>query len=503
MKRAIPLFFCVFSSCAAFSAPHLFAQDNSEASPNKIKRINVAGADTYQGILDWIPVSKKSAVAFARSKTTVPALKYNLISFTLSSHGKPSIPQQASEDEGLPYCASAVWLDGGTPESAAGVGRGLVFVLFSNYATISGDAPEIAFLRCAEFNEAGDILGGWKTLTILESEAGTYIAGYSLRAVRAGDRIGIAYSVQFWHWSSPYWGPVESMLFFTETDLDGTPLGDPTRLKIYKGGIKQSAKTFDVAWNGERWLVASSVSRKAIVNSQIATLLNEVVIHSLTTGENRTAMSRQLIAVKNPNLYAYDSLSFAQPALATAPAASHDFTYLLVDSLFASGDDPDSILNLGSIYTLYRIDWRGKKIGKPLELSLPPLSLTIDSVPGQSARYHDYASYLLSPPLDTASAQAGGFSPSQFLFSRAFSIWLANYEGGQLKYQYEQIFAFYSLEPESGAVELISEGHYSWIRVICQHPLIGWMRGSPVVINDAYTDVSPYKHDSYFSRFAQ
>ncbi len=442
-----------------------------------LKKIPPKGFQTYQGILDWTPVSSTQAIAFARNRFT-NVLDSNLRSFSLGKTGSTSSSRIIASDMGWARAAACLWIDNsGAASRQPSAPYGLLFVLFEN----SGTTTDSASVQVARFNSAGALTSEWKEIFTLTTSAGWYITDEALFASNRGGSIGVVPSLALGQSSSK--GGYDSRVYFLECNLqDGGLIGSVARLALPSDGKDVYGIGFSPLWNGSSWLVPVTASLYKPATGWLNVRENRALVYSVSGSPAHKAALKQIgkDAADSPH-------TFSELVLTPYPDSSTD-TLLFVRHRTLIPESRQRLDMFTYDYSIKRLNKHGGTL-KSLPVAIPVPAHKIIYDPDSKLQWEDDF---------WSSCVATG---QTLLLSQAHTVEFYAQSGGSNLY--EQAVGFYAINATTGEVELRAQAINLWSEVELFRPLLHEFPGSSIgVINCAYHTPSPYPWDNYLSLFA-
>jgi hypothetical protein len=447
-----------------------------------LKKLSPKGFGVFKGVLDWVPVSKTSAVAFAGNQ--VKGTDNNsLVSFKMSNSGVPSDAQTIATGKGKPWEAACVWLESGANGAGAGTPFGYVFVLFEVY--VSKPESETASVWMAKFDSRGKVVGDWKELLKVKTPAGRSINDEHLFAHSRGSSVAVVASLSH----DNRQGQRKALVYFLEIGgQQGALVGKPVLLPLPQNGDYLEATGYAPAWNGLCWLVPVAATlrkspgvweditgKKALVCTVGADTAHKAVAHDIasdmTTGWGPYG---DMWLTPYPNS-ASDHLLFLkkQKEVPEAQRKQDLFSYS---------------------FSLNKIDGTGNLL-KTQKIAVPALTHKLAYDPDATIEYpDDYWTPL--------TAKDG-----TLFISRAHTIndWKRSGSGRRdgSTDRYEQQYCFYTLNALTGAVALKAQSFTLENEAMVLQPVIkAFSSSSLAVVNTIWFYYGDYPRWSYFSKFA-
>ncbi len=463
----------VVSSLSGATVP-----ERATPAPYPLLRVTPGGFHAYQGVLAWTPSSATSGVAFAVDQ--INTTTWRLMSFRISSAGKPSGTLEFGAGRGWPMSATALWFgaDGRTVGAgSAAAAHGLIFAAFE-------DRDENFYVRSvsllvAKFDSSGRRVGGWRTLLIRKTPAGAdmvvppSIAGGGSSS--AAVVLGLSYEGHANH------NVIRSAATFIETDRDGVPIGTPVAIPFENNGRLLVAQPFKPFWNGRRWLVPVGGTLFRSPGSWKDITGNRALVYSISAGREHE-VEGSLVAEDTQDLWR----SYQNLWLAPWPGSSTD-TVLFLEQLKLLPPALQKYELFAAGFTLLRLDAYGTP-GKSVKAWIPAIShqLSYDSSYGSSQQSDNFSEPVLRD--------------GRLLISRAYSVAPWKWTPAGVLYRYEQQFLFYAIDLSTGAVSTKARTFTFFLEKGAGSPCAGVFPGGPMAV---LNNLSGYRQAwaTYFSRW--
>ncbi len=441
-----------------------------------LPKITPPGFGICRGILDWVPVSKTQAVAFAVNRKASAAANRDassrddsLHSFVLSKTGAASGTRAFASGLGQPRAAAGFWIEGGAP-------HGLLFVLFNNYDPAKD--RQFARIAVAKFDAAGKRTSGWKTLFQFDPGRKAYFDDEALYAARGPRSIALVVSGHFYLYGQ---GPDHfSRAYFLEAQVTNGSLAGPVLpLTLPAAGEFVFARGSSPDWNGAAWLVPVSAALYSRAGDGDTVLENRALVYSVSPPSG---------VVQNEIAHDTSSKSLAYESLVLAPDPANAAGRLL----FVRHRTP--IPANRQRLDMYEYDYSLKRLGatgalvSARTLSLPKTAHKLVYSPAYTNMIEfDYWSR------GVVRGEKLYLSNARTLLSR----------GGGSAERFEQQVNFYEVNLRTAAVEHRARAIQLWARLWMEEPILhAFPGGALVVVNAAYHTQDPYSTDNTFTRFA-
>lgn len=448
-----------------------------------LKRLDPKGFNVFRGVLDWTPVSKTVAIAFA-SDYDQKSKESSLVSFKISSKGVASARRLLADGRGRPWAAACIWLEGGASGDAAGTSFGYVFVLFEVY--IDEPQSETASIWMAKFNSRGKPLGSWKEILKIKSAAGRYINDESLFAFGQGNSIAIVSSLSY---GARRGGQRKSLVYFIEIDgRSGSLIGTPVALRLPQKGDYLDAQGYAPAWNGQSWLVPVTVMLRKKPGKDEDIFGKKALVFSVVGDAGHKSTPHEIASDMTAGWEPYGDMRIT-------PYPGSDLDQLVFLKKLKKIPEAQRTLDMFEyIISLIRINEKGKPV-KSQMLAVPGLTHSLEYDPAA----------LLEFPDDHWSSLAA--KNGMLFISRAHSIadWKSGASGERegSSNRYEQQYLFYAIKAQTGAVTLKSQSFtFEKAANVLQPRLRIFPSGSLSVVNTIWFYSGAYPRWSYFSKFA-
>jgi hypothetical protein len=468
----VGLFVC---SLAGFSS-----QDFLTQAGFKLKAMKPQGFEKYQGMLTWVPVSKKNNVGFAKDYIA-GSDEYRLVSQVFSTTGKCLLSTPFAEGKGHARWAEAVWLPGDAQSlSQHQAPAGLVFVLFNtsrpwDSAAYGGEC----ILSVARFDENGVRIGDWVDLTTIKADPKYRIIGTTMGVSVGEDCVGVAVCAEMLAWE-PH---IKFTAFFMRTDFEGNPIHEkPVALKVPSKGNMPLTLVFRPAWNGVRWLVPmiyGSAPWGSKGTSQVYIFASK--------DEKAKKFQAKLIDRDKQDQFAYEYLFLVPAPTESSPPAAKVQTQGLPYLLFVqhvmvhyAGKNTELFYD----YNLYPINKKGKKAAPGIEVMIP----------SEAQSHHIYNRFSnILPSYSPGEAGVSAQSNDDFLFiALTKALW---------SYPPKQWFYYYAINPQDGSVATLAQCVKQYDPGIFGYPQLRENGKLIELINQAGPSGNARTCVTYFSKF--
>jgi len=417
----------------------LSSQDFLTQAGFKLKAMKPQGFEKYQGMLTWVPVSKKSNVGFARDYVA-DSDEYNLVSQVFSKSGMCQLSTPFAEGRGHARQADAVWLPAEVRSQSFYQGAaGLVFVLFDKNSPWNSAAYGGRFvLSVARFDENGVRQGDWADLATIQADPKFRIVGSTL-GISVGDgSVGVAFCAEMLSQDPD----VKAKAYFLRTDFEGNPLQKkPTVLKLPTNGVWPLTLVFRPAWNGVRWLIpmihgSIPLGSKGFMGTSAAYIL-------ASRDDKAKKFQAKRIVQDKVDLFAFENLCLVpappDPSPQAASAQAQGLPFLLfVQHVLVDYAGKNTAFYYD--YNLYPINKKGKKSGTEIEVMIP-----------SEAQSHHISSRFsnIVPSYSQGVAGMSALSSENVLFiAQTKSL---------RSLPLKQWFNYYAINPEDGSVATLAQ----------------------------------------------
>jgi len=432
--------------------------------------------------VDWVPVSKTSAVAFAGNQGKGTE-NYSLVSFKMSNTGAVSPPQTVATGKGRPWAVACVWFESGAAGVDAGTPFGYVFVLFEVY--ISSPESETATVTMAKFDSQGKVVGGWKEFLKVKTPAGRNIGGEYLFAFSRGSSLAVVPSL---HYNSRQ-GQRKSLVYFIEINSqNGALIGKPVLMPLPQSGDYIDAVGYAPGWNGLSRLVPVAATLLKSPGKDADIFGKKAFVYTVGADAVHKAVAHEIASDMTPGWGPYGDMW-----LTPYPnSASDQLLFLKKQKEIAEAQRKQDMFTYS--FSLNRIDATGTLL-KSRKISVPGLTHRLAYDPAAKTEYPDD---YWTPP----AAKDG-----TLFISRAHTIndWKKSgsgrRDGGTSRY--EQQYCFYSINALTGAVALKAQSFTLEKDAMVIPPKIKAFPSGPLaVVNTIWFYSGDYPRWSYFSKFA-
>ncbi len=455
----------------------LSSQDFLTQAGFKLKAMKPQGFEKYQGMLTWVPVSKKANVGFARDYIA-GSDEYILVSQVFSTSGKCQLSIPFAEGKGQARHADAVWVS----EDAKGLSQhqgsaGLVFVLFNTIRPWDSSALGGKFiLSVARFDADGVRIGEWVDLATIKADPNFRIIGTTM-GVSIGDGcIGVAVCAEMLAWEPQ----MKYTAFFLRTDFAGNPLDKkPVPLKAPAKGNMPLTLVYRPAWNGIRWLVPmiyGSAPWGSNGTSQVYIFASK--------DHKANKFQAKLIDRDKQDQFAYEDLCLVPAPMDSSPPVAQvqaqGLPYLLfVQHVMINYAGKNTKLFYD--YSLFPINKKGKKAGQAVEVMIP----------AEAQSHHIYNRF--SDIVPSYGAGMGTLSSDDVLFvalTKSLSSWPP-----------KQWFYYYAIDPDDGSVATLAQCVKSYYPGVGAYPQLRDNGKLMELINQAGPSGNARTCVTYFTKF--
>jgi hypothetical protein len=456
------------------------ADRREHASVYPLKRLSPAGFGVFKGVLDWVPVSETTAVAFAGDSEKATN-EYSLASFTLSAAGVASPGRVIASGKGRPYEAACVWLDGGGAGPSPAAPFGYIFVLFEDY--VSSTQTETAAVWMAKFDAQGQVSGEWAKVFEVKTPAGRSICGEWILASSRGDSIGVVPSLTYYGNK----GVRKSLVYFVEIDgLKGTVIGAPSLLPLPQSGDYVEAYGYAPAWNGLAWLVPVEATLAKSPGGDAAIYGKKALVYAVASDAAHRAVARTIASDMTRGWSPYGDLW-----IVPYPGAANDSLLFLKKQKEIPAAQRKLDLYRYS-FSLNTLDGTGSLVSKRT-ISVPALTHKLVYDPDAEL---DYPDDYWTPPV---------VKDGTLYLSRAHST--ADFKKGTGRYdrgvsRYEQQYGLYAVGALTGAVTLVAQTATTVDKAFFMPPVLRVFPSDALsVVNTIWFYYGTYPRWSYFSMF--
>ena len=455
------------------------------APPYPLKTLSPAGFGVFAGILDVIPVSGTSSVAFAANKNASSGAE-SLMSLQISKTGVCSAARTFESGKGNPRCVAALWIASSTSGPSGAGGYGLVYVLFTQ--KLSNPTRWTATVQVAKFNSAGLRTGSWRQIWTTTTPNGTYVAGPSLFAHNRGDLIGVVFGLSIL--DIAHFNVKKGIAYFVEASLpNGYPTGNPAPINIYGDGSYVGCWVYRPAWNGSFWLVPVATE----IYKSPGAWADFQQVEALVFAVSPISPHYSNLTVIN---YSLDNRhSFGELWLAPFPGTEADY-WLFVRKTEVIAEAQQRLDQYKYSFSLQRLNWNAAVVQtKKLALGNLVHQLTYDP----AYVFYDEADYF-TPII--ASDETG--TPQLFI-SRQHTLDLYKKNTTVPPHRYEHQFILYAVNAKTGASTWKNWSVTLWPNLqaggVAKPRIFVFPGGALAVVNSHRYMSSPYGSMSTFSTF--
>jgi hypothetical protein len=457
-----------------------------------LKRIDFKISQQPQPILTWTITGKKS------SHLVLPVWdegsgKYWLFQYNMKQNGKPEkldLEVPTSELRGI--VGDAV-LFSSTDVPGAGAAFGDTVMLFlAQYPNTLWNTVEIKYMG---FDAVGEYTIEKKDIISITPQQPQMIPLFDIAAGLGPQTMAVVFSVNYFENSLNRAGYQATEVYFAEFDFSGEQSGPLEIVPLPGNGNLRICRVGRPVYNGKGWLIPLTTSRmKVTVISGIPiaqTDGNDLFVAAVTgSSEARKMRCNKIATTGNTASLAYSNVAFLPPAsqesarAKTLPdAAGQTLTLFYSERTFIPVEQR-TLENFTTDYYAANVSSKGKKTGPIVIVDVPAWDHKLHYDPEKN--YTITQNNSCSPPV---LGEDGNYYLAQ---ARSLRLW-----EGSTPHAEEHEFSIYSLDPQSGDVQVVARGSNNWSGQFTA-PLLQWFSGRLAAINTFVTASGEFRH--YFSR---